>query len=339
MLRSFMANPYKNRRRWFWARRTARSDHADDIDEDGSKERRFWSAVGFFAEEQLRTRIWLEATLLISQADVMQSIATRILAEAQNAPQPIMCEDDLGFALVISKIKVRLRSDWNPLIVDSIETWPVIIVGKSGTVEETRFSDYLTRTWPLIAESFLVMVKEGMKWLEWGRVQNEKGITASASATQTELNERSAMMKVSVLWWNSGRENTESFEVEVTGTKVIMADWVQAWAWMTTALRHAPEEQVGAYYVTPNVEITQGAGDVACVVNVTQRHLPDYQPPESQRWQGECETAVNTPVAVLGFPVRRSSKGARSEQNSVVVKKRKWWQVVRVEFRRTNVHN
>ncbi|KAL7903955.1 hypothetical protein GGI35DRAFT_249774 [Trichoderma velutinum] len=279
------------------------SDHEDDKDEDGSKEEHYLHGWNHFAIYQLRTRIQLAVTL--SQTDMMQFIAMNILAGVQDAPQPITSADDERFARMhaTSKVKVRLRSDWKPMIVHSIETSIVTIVGENGTVEEMKFSDYLARTWPLITEYFWRTVREVISSLRASRIQEDGPRAKSLRVSYTALDPKEAIMKIAFVCEDSGLEILDRFEVEITARPEIVVDLAQAWACMTTALRYAPEGQAGAYYVTPNVEIIPGTDDIACVVNVTQTHLPDYRPPESQRWQPRM-AAIN-PVAVLGFPVRR----------------------------------
>jgi hypothetical protein len=254
----------------------------------------------------LLCRVHRETSLTSSEASTMHAIATQIRKILYSRQEN---------RLVSSKRRpptcsMVFQSDWDPLAFvgdqeyteepeDAIEGAIVIVQGVNRDAEAMPCSEYLSRTWPLLGEDFMRLVKHVVRSTPdlrcSGKLRNCSVFESLLSPSLVTLFDKTKL----TAWI----EPSGYFTLEVAGVAETIVEVGEVYGWMSAALRSAPGDTVAS--VIPVLDIGAKNNDPTFQVNVRLQRSGD-----SLRFAGQCwHDLFRNPVVVLGFPVRRRPPG------------------------------
>jgi hypothetical protein len=258
------------------------------------------------AFQWLLHRVHRETSLTASEANKMHAIATQIRQAMYSQRQNRLVSSSKGPPTCFMVFK----SDWDPLAFiaqqgfaeepgDAIEEAIVLVQGANEYTEAMPCAEYLSRTWPLLGDVFMELVRHV--------VLSKSGLRYSS---ESMLRIRVAMFaKPYVVNLFDGAtitawfEPTGCFTVEATGVVETIVEVGEVYGWMTVALRSSPTEKITA--ITPILNITTETNG-----NSFQSYFSHEQSDSLLCSMGQCwHDLFWNPVVVTGFPVRSRGSG------------------------------
>lgn len=286
------------------------SDDDDDGDEASVVDLRSSAYRNIVAEstafQWLLCRVHREISLTSSEASTMHAIAKQIRQVLYSQPENRLISSTKGPPIC----SMVFQSDWDPLAFvveqeyteepeDAVEGAVVIVQGVNGDVEAMSCLEYLSRTWPLLGEDFMGLVKHV--------VRSTPGLRCSGKLRNCFMWENllnislvTLFDKAKLIAWI---EPSGHFTLEVAGVAETIVEVGEVYGWMTAALRSAPGDTVAS--VIPVLDIVAKNNDPIFRANIRLQHSDD-----PLHFAGKCwQDMFRNPMIVLGFPVRRRQPG------------------------------
>ncbi|KAI4714339.1 hypothetical protein J4E89_000018 [Alternaria sp. Ai002NY15] len=289
-------------------------DEGDDVDLEGANSGVYDLRLAMYrnaittstAFQWLVRRVDRETSLTTSEANKMHAIASQI-RQALYAQRQNRVISSLNGP---PKCSMVFKSNWNPLAFvsqqeyaeepdDAIEGAIVIVQGVNGDTETMSCAEYLGRTWPLLGENLMALVRHvvmgepGLRYSSQSTVQNLFGMSAKPCVVKLF---DSTMITA---WF----EPSGCFSVEASGVVETIVEVGEVYGWMTAALRSSPTDRITA--ITPILEISAETNGKSFRADFIQEHSDIFLCSTGQCWQN----LFWNPVVVTGFPVRRRESG------------------------------
>ncbi|KAI0553279.1 hypothetical protein F4679DRAFT_502942 [Xylaria curta] len=234
-------------------------------------------------------RVHREVSLTSSEANMMHAIATEIRRVLYSRQENCITSSTRR----PPKCSMMFESDWDPVAFlceqeytsepgDALDGAIMIIQGANGDTEAITCSEYLSRTWPLLGEDFIGLVKQVVRNKSSSRV----------SVTLFDHTELTAWL-----------EPPGRFVLEALGLVETIVEVGEVYGLITTALRSTLVNTVASAMPILDISIENYAPVFKAKFFLRRTGFPSHS--ISKCWLG----LFQNPTVVLDFPVRRRQLG------------------------------
>ncbi|PYI19447.1 hypothetical protein BO99DRAFT_384495 [Aspergillus violaceofuscus CBS 115571] len=237
------------------------------------------------AFQWLLRQVHRETSLTTLEATSMKAISTQIRQILYTQRENRLVSSHKGPPNCL----VMFQSDWDPLGFIRNQSYKeepdeaiggaiVIVQGTNEDVEAMSCSEYVSRTWPLLGERFMGLVKN--------TVQSNPGLRCSVILFD----------RTKITAWV---EPSGCFSLEAAGVVESLIEVGEVFAFIVAALRSAQADSIVSVY--PTIDSGAETSHQTRRLTIRLQHSKGTLQSTGRCWQG----LFSNPVVVLGFPVQR----------------------------------